>query len=408
MRALQNSLRPNLLNRNVCAAIFALALISACSGRNIHKDLSENTDILVRQWSLPTRDITKLQAGDRPNEFSNAFLHQDTLVFGSRSAGLVALYPTINQQRWVLPISNGVVSELTIDRGAIFFGGGDGFLYSVDFETGRVNWRYDVRNPVLSRPTVSAGRVFVTSSDDTVYAFDAGTGKWLWHYRRRSSQSASIFGASAPVVDGNEVIAGLSDGFLVALSLQDGTLKWERKLHQGSKFTDVDADPVLDSGTIYVPSYDGALYAVNRQSGTVLWRFDSGASKPVSIEGSRIYLPSSDGNIYALQKESAKVLWKFELDSGSPTRIIVTDRYVIVGSTHQYLYVLDKNNGQGLYRYNVGHGSGFSGSPAYDAVKQRVYFLSGLGNMNSFSIVPPARKARPRGKTSRYEFFRPL
>ncbi len=408
MRALQNNSRLSFLKASSAALCLVSLLGWGCAGRDIHRGLKEDNEILVRQWSLPTRDITRLQAGDRPNEFSNAVLHQDTLIFGNQAVGLVALYPTINQQRWVLPIPNGVVSELSVDRGSIYFAGGDGYLYSVDFETGRVNWRYDVRNPQMSRPTVSGGRVFVTSSDDTVYAFDAGTGKWLWHYRRRSSQTASILGASAPIVDGNEVISGLSDGYLVALSIHDGTLKWERKLHQGSKFTDVDADAVIDSGVIYIPSYDGALYAMNRQSGTVLWRFDSGASKSVSIEGNRLYLPSSDGKIYALQKDSSKVIWKFELDHGTPTRLVVTDRYVIAGSSHQYLYVIDKNTGNGLYRFNVGHGSGFSGSPAYDPVKQRVFFLSGLGNLHAFSIVPPPRKARPHGKTSPYEFFKPL
>ena len=39
----------------------------------------------------------------------------NTLVFGNRSVGLVALYPAINQQRWVLPIHGGVVSQLAVD-----------------------------------------------------------------------------------------------------------------------------------------------------------------------------------------------------------------------------------------------------------------------------------------------------
>jgi outer membrane protein assembly factor BamB len=348
---------------------------------------------LVRRWTISTRSDV-LDAGDRGTEYSNAVIHENTLVFGTRNVGLVSVYPNINQQRWNLPIPGGVVSELTLDRDSIYFAGGDGFLYSAHLETGRVNWRYDLRNPIVSRPTVSGGRLFVTTSDDTVYAFDAGTGKWLWHYRRRSSQSASILGASAPLVDGNEVIAGLSDGFLVALSMQDGQLKWERKLHQGTKFTDVDADPLLDGGVLYVPSYDGALYALNRQGGVVQWRFDAGASKAVTIEGQKIYLPSTDGNVYALQKSNAKVLWKFELDGGTPTRLIVTDRHVIVGSSFQYLYVLDKNTGQGLYRYNVGYGSGFTGTPAYDQATQRVYFLSGAGNLHAFSIAP-VKKAKP-------------
>ncbi|MGK5083790.1 PQQ-binding-like beta-propeller repeat protein [Bdellovibrionota bacterium FG-1] len=375
----------------------------ACTGRNIHSDLKDNPQVLVRKWTLQTHPA--FEAGDRGSgEYSNPVLVENTLVFGSRSVGLIALYPNLNQQRWVLPIKGGVISELTIDKGAIYFGGGDGFLYSVNLENGRVNWRYDLRNTLVSRPVVSGGRVFLTTTDDTIYSFDAGTGKWLWHYRRRSAQSSSILGASSPLVDGNEVIAGLSDGFLIALSLQDGQLKWERKLHTGSKFTDVDAHPELENGLIYIPSYDGALYALKRQGGDIVWRFDAGGSKRVVLEDTHLYLPSSDGTIYSLQKNNAKILWKFELDKGVPTQLLVTDRYVIVGSSFQYLYVIDKNTGKGIYRFNVGYDSGFSGSPAYDAVNGRLYFLSQAGNLYTFQLRKPPRKSFAHGQTDPYLF----
>lgn len=375
----------NRLNIQTTVALSALCLLaSACAGRNLHKDLREDPRILSRNWTLPTR--ISVEAGDHGTEYSNAILFENTLVFGNRTVGLIALYPTIQQQRWALPIPGGVVSELTADRGTVYFGGGDGFIYSVNLETGRVNWKYEVRNPVVSRPTLAGGRLFITTSDDTVYALDAGTGKWLWHYRRRTAQNATIYGASAPLVDGGEVLAGLSDGYLVALSVQDGKLKWEKKLQQGTKFTDVDAHPILDAGVLYIPSYDGALYAIRRASGQVLWRFDEGGSKQVVAEGEQLYLPSSDGHLYALQKSNAKILWKFELDGGVPTQAIVTDRYVIVGSSFQYLYVIDKSTGKGLYRFNVGYGSGFSGRPAFDEVTQRLYLLSGAGNLYSFTL----------------------
>jgi outer membrane protein assembly factor BamB len=318
--------------------------------------------------------------------------------------GLIALYPTLNQQRWVLPIRDGVVSELTVDRGSVYFGGGDGYLYSVHLETGQVNWRYEVRNPIVSKPTVHNGRVFLTTSDDTVYAFDAGTGKWLWHYRRRSAPMATIFGASAPLVDGNEVLAGLSDGFLVSLSLEEGKLKWEKKLHYGTKFTDVNAHPTLENGIIYIPSYDGALYALKRQTGDTLWRFDAGGSKNVVIDDQRLYLPSSDGTLYCLQKSNSKVIWKFQLDHGVPTQAIVTDKHVILGSSFQYLYVIDKNSGKGIYRFNAGYNSGFAGSPAFDSATQRLYILSQAGNLYSFAMRQPPRKQRLHGSTDPYLF----
>jgi outer membrane protein assembly factor BamB len=383
-------------------SLLSLVFLAGCSGRNIHSDLHADNRIMVRKWALQTR--TNFQAGDRGYEYSNPVLVENTLVFGNQSVGLVAMYPTINQQRWVLPIKGGVISELAVDKNSVYFGGGDGFLYCVNLENGRVVWRYEVRNPVLSRPTLSGGRLFVTTTDDTIYAFDAGTGKWLWHYRRRSAQSSTILGASSPLVDGNEVIAGLSDGFLVALSVEEGQLKWERKLHQPGKFVDVDAHPILDNGLLYVPSYDGALYALKRQGGDVVWRFDAGGSKTVGLDGGRVFLPSSDGNIYALQKNNAKVLWKFELDKGVPTRLVVTDRYVIAGSSFQYLYVIDKETGKGVYRFNVGYGSGFSGSPAFDPATQRLYMLSQIGNLYSFQLRKPPRKIFAHGSTDPYEF----
>ena len=358
--------------------------------------------MLLRRWTLPTR--ASFNAGDHGTEYSNPVVVDNTLVFGNRSVGLISLYPALNQKRWVLPINGGVVSELAVDHGNVFFGGGDGFLYSVNIENGHVNWKYEVRNPVISRPTLEGGRLFVTTSDDTVYAFDAGTGKWLWHYRRRSSQSATILGASAPLVDGNEVLAGLSDGYLIALSLEEGQLKWEKKLHQGHRFTDINAHPVLDNGKLFVPSYDGSLYSLKRQGGDVIWKFDAGGSKTVVLEDDHLFLPSSEGAVYSLQKDSGKVLWKFILDHGTPTQVIVTPQYLIVGSSHQYLYVLDKKTGKGLYRYNVGYGSGFSGAPAFDPETQRVYFLSGSGNLYAFSLRHPPRKAYPHGMIDPYDW----
>jgi outer membrane protein assembly factor BamB len=399
------SSRPALLKGATAAALGAVAALglAGCAGRNIHRELSADPTLLQREWTLATRSLDQALAGDRGSEYSNPILVDQSLVFGNQSVGLVSLYPSLMQVRWTLPIPGGVVSEVAAAGGTLFFGGADGFLYAVNSENGRVSWRYELRNQTISKPAVAGGRVFVTTSDDVVYAFDAGTGKWLWHYRRRTSPLATIHGASAPLIDGSDVLVGLSDGFLVALGVDDGHLKWERRLHQGSKFTDVDAHPVVEGGTLFVPSYDGSLYALKRAGGETIWRFDSGGSKQVAIDDQRVILPSSDGSVYALSKTSGKQLWKFELDGGAPTQLVVTDKHVIVGSTFQYLYVIDKGNGQGLYRFNVGDGSGFAGAPAFDAAKRRLYALSGSGNLYAFSYANTP-KPKPRGRTTPWQF----
>jgi outer membrane protein assembly factor BamB len=386
----------------ICLAL-GLATTAACSGRNIHPELRENPDVLVRQWTLPTSDFFTDEAGVRGYEYSSPIAFEQTLIFGSRKAGLVALYPQFMKVRWVLPISGGVLSEIAEEKGKLFFGGGDGFIYCVAADTGQVLWRYEVRNPFVSKPALHAGRLFITTSDDTVYALDAGTGKWLWHFRRRSTPESTVRGAATPIIDQGEVITGLSDGFLVSLNQEDGALKWERKLHSAPKFTDVDASPILHQGVIYASSYDGSLFALKRQGGDVLWKFDGGASRSVKVEGDRIFLPSTDGHIYALQKDNAKVIWKFELDGGVPTDISLNDKYLFVASSYQYLYVLEHATGRAVYRFHAGYDSGFASAPFFEPQSKQLYALSSGGNLYSFSA--PASTPR-NGKAPSWNPYR--
>lgn len=362
----------------------ALLLASSCATRNIHSGLTSSTEILTRGWTMQTAGPRSVS--DRGFEYSNPVIYANTILFGSISKGVTALYPGLMRTRWEFPVKGGVQSELLVEKDIVYFGGSDGYLYALNADTGKQIWKYEVKNSLISRPTFSGGRLFVTTADDTVYGFDAGTGKWLWHYKRRTPQTSTVHAASTPLVDGNEVVVGMSDGFIVALSVEEGTLKWERKIHLGVKFTDVDAGPVLAGETIFEPSYDGALYALKRKSGEVLWKFDAGGSKRVVVEDQDVYLPSSSGKVYSLNRQSGKQNWQFELDGGVPTQIILTDQYVIFGSSHQYLYVLDKKTGQGRYRWNVGDGSGFSGTPVYDPAKKSLYLLSMSGNLYQFFL----------------------
>lgn len=388
----------------VCAASLAISFSAGCTARVVHRSSFLDADILKRNWTFQTAHEER-DVGDRGVEYSNPIIHQKTLVFGNRSMGLVALYPTINQQRWALPIPGGVISPLAVDQDWVYFGGGDGFLYCVSLETGRVQWRYEIKNPQISRPTLSQGRVLVTSSDDGIYALDAATGKWLWQYRRKSAAAATIRGAAAPLVDGDQVLVGLSDGFLVALTLADGQLRWERKLHAGSKFTDVDAEAVVDRDRVFIPAYDGALYALRRTNGDVLWRFDAGGSRTVTLQAGRLLLPSSDGFVYALDPEGGKLLWKFELDGGVPTQIVATEHYAVVGSSFQYLYVLKADTGDLVSRFNSGWGSGFSGSLAFDSSNNRLYALSMAGNLYAFTLKQPGwLRQRRFGQSHPYRF----
>ena len=136
------------LNRPHFSILAVLVSLTGCSGRNVHKELTPDTHVMVRKWTLSTH--TQFEAGDKGFEYSNPILLDNTLIFGNHTTGLTSMYPGLVQTRWTLPIRGGVVSEIAVDKGDIYFGGGDGFLYSVNSENGHVNWRYELKNPRLA------------------------------------------------------------------------------------------------------------------------------------------------------------------------------------------------------------------------------------------------------------------
>lgn len=363
-----------------------LTFLCSCSSTDLRPDFSAEKKILQREWSYRARNRQTL-AGERGVEFSNPVLWENALLFGSSEVGLVAVYPTLGGQlRWSLPIRGGVISELRLQGNIVYFGGGDGFFYAVNAETGRVLWRFDVRNPKISKPTLHQGHVFFTSSEDSFYCLEASTGRLIWQYKRKNGGLTSIHAASEPAIDGNQVLAGSSDGYLIALSLKEGRLIQEKKLTSAIKFTDVDASVVQDGQSLFIPSYDGNLYALTRGSLETRWKFEAGGTRTVTLTGDHLVLGSSDGSVYFIQKESGKLIWKFKLDGGTPTSAIITENYVIFGSSYQFLYVIARKDGRLLDRWNAGYGSGFSGGLAYDTESHLLYALSGAANLYSFKI----------------------
>lgn len=387
----------------VLSLLGAILLFVSCSTPNKYPHLKADPRVMIRHWTRSTFSGFH-DAGVRGTEEATSAMYEQTLIFGTQNIGLISLYPISNQVRWVLDIPGGVRGDLTVADRGVYFGGSDGYFYCVDAETGQVKWRYEVRNPFVSKPTINAGRVFFNTSDNTVFALDAGTGKWIWHYKRRSSPQATIRSVSSPIVDGSEILVGLNDGFLAALNINDGILKWEVKLHTGRKFTDVDATPVILDDKVYVASYDQALYALKRQGGQTIWRFDSGGAKAIQWDEARIYYPSTDGTLYALKKESGAVIWKFPLDGGTPTNVILSGDQLVVASSFRYIYVVDKTTGQPQWRYDVGYDSGFSGGLAFDSEKKRVYAISGAGHLYAFELRNQNKKKFFLGSTDPYVF----
>ena len=384
------------------SALLAVAILSsACSSRNLRKRATFPAAPVERGVSYSTR-VNSPDAGVDPVEFAAPLITENLVILPSETAGIEARDRYDFSRKWRLAMKNGVGSQPVLDGGTVYFGASDGRFYAVDVDLGIVRWHYETKAPVFSKPMVAGNRVYFMASDDVLYCLEKDTGKWVWHYKRTISTPTTIRGNSTPVLDGDRVLAGFSDGYFVALGAKDGNLRWETHVHRGSKFTDVDAEAVVDGKQVFVPSYDGGLYTLDRESGRVQWFTDVGGSKRVVLEegGKTLYLAASDGRVLSMDKESGKVNWAFELDLGAPTEILMRGTYLVFGSSRQYLYVVRKGDGSLAYRFNAGLRSGFSGAPVAAPLKQEknpaeeFYIYSNFGTLYGFSWKRPAKEQK--------------
>lgn len=374
-----------IFSKVIFSSVAVLFLVS-CASPNLYKNFKPTQEYFRRQWTYSVEPVSsRLQMTGM--EYIAPKMDGNTILFGSQRDGLFALYPNLIRERWRAFEKVGIVSPLTLHEGRVFFTSGNGALNSVFLENGKVEWSYELRNSVTSAPTVEGQDLYVMTSDDVLLALESKTGKWLWHYRRKNTTGPVIHGAASPLAIGNVVWAGFSDGTLVALNRKDGKVIWEKLLNNNRRFSGLVSDFCKEGERVYVSAYDNDLYALDAKTGATLWILpQAGGAKGVQFMDGTLYVPSSSGHVYAVDATKGQTKWKFELDSVTTSGVTVLQNYVVVASSAEYLYLLDRTTGKLLDRIDMGYKSGFSGPFVADPSRPWIYGLSRGGNLVALSI----------------------
>jgi outer membrane protein assembly factor BamB len=376
--------------KHISYLLISLTVVS-CASKNLRPhfqneiDPKTKTEVLSRQWTYSVEPVSSsLKVPGM--EYVSPVLYENSLIFGSNRYGLISLYPKILREKWKVPMDHGIVSPIEVNANRAYFTAGDGDLHAVSLENGSTIWTYSLRNPVTSKPTVDGNDVYVVTSDDSLVSLESSSGKWQWSYRRRNVSGPTIHGGSKPLVIGDAVWVGFADGALVALTRKEGKVLWEKQLNTGRRFGSVNAEFLYSGDRVYVPAYDGALYVLDAKTGSTVWaRENLGGSKKVTLNDGVVYASTSSGELYALDAKTGKDIWKFEMDSGIPSDVVVLAHHVIVSSSSEYIYAVEKATGKLSYRYQVGFGSGFSGGITLDPSRNWLYVLSRGGNLMAFN-----------------------
>lgn len=345
---------------------------------SIQKDISAPIGI-HSVWTVDTVKEGLLRAQTVNN--SSPLITKNLIVQGNAVNGIKAYTKDKGNLVWSFKIPSGTASSLVLHKDQIYFGGADGFFYSLQLKTGRLNWKFFTGSENSGTPLVYKNHVYWTASNQKLYALTL-KGKRIWFYSGPSlSGSFSVRGRPGLVAYKNWIYAGFSQGHLIVLNRKTGQLKWKKTLS--------DSHPIVESlkrdgKCLFVPVFDFYLFCLNPFNGKVRWKARGGFSSNLN-EKSVIY-QFYKGQLYALNKSSSSIIWRKKMDLGlAPLPVSVFKNYLIYGFPSQGdLTVANKRNGNILFKYRFGRGLAVPLS--IDVKNSSIYLFSVDGYLHKLSF----------------------
>jgi outer membrane protein assembly factor BamB len=244
--------------------------------------------------------------------------------------------------------------------GLVLLGTADAEVVALDRNSGAERWRAKVSSEVLAAPSAAEGVAVVRSIDGRIYGLSSDSGKRIWIYDS-SVPVLTLRGTSAPVITNGGVIAGLSNGKLVALLLKNGSLLWESRIaiprgrSELERIVDIDADPIVANGVVHVATYQGNVATVALENGRGLWNRKMSSHAGIAADSNILYITDEDSAVWALDRRSGSSYWKLDkLRARKLSAPAAYGEYVVVGDLEGYVHFLDRKSGAFAARIRVG------------------------------------------------------
>ncbi|MEO7730262.1 MAG: PQQ-binding-like beta-propeller repeat protein [Kofleriaceae bacterium] len=346
-------------------------------------------DRLSLHWKFVTADRrTEVD----PQEFAGSAVYADTVFTGSASGWFYALRSANGAVRWRKQIG-AVASAPVLSAGLVLIGTADGTLLALDQQTGVEKWRYQSRGPI-GQSCVPAGDVIVFSNEaDQVIAIDALTGKFKWQYKSETPEEYTLRGHAGVTIDNDLIFTGFSNGTMVALRKDTGSVAWSTSLKgDAERFMDVDATPIVVADRVYASSSSGGVYALDKATGLIRWRVpfydvaqpsSTGNVGGLASDGKAIYVSVADLGTYAIDL-NGNVLWRIGAkDGGEPGQPVVWNELLLYSLARDGMFIADRRTGETLEYFDPG--DGVSAAPTITG-DGRMFMMSNRGILYAFDL----------------------
>ncbi|MGI9250622.1 MAG: outer membrane protein assembly factor BamB [Pseudohongiellaceae bacterium] len=290
------------------------------------------------------------------------------------------------RNRLRLSLSGGVGAG----TGLVLIGTEEAEVIALSQLDGSIRWRKRVTSEVLSAPQTDGSIVAVQTVDDKLAALDAETGEQLWTYEV-NLPPLTLRGTSSPVITPNGlVIAGFSNGTVVAVEADSGVLRWEQRVavpegrYDIDRVIDVDGNLLLDGNRLFASSYQGNLMAFELNTGRIVWGREGSSYHGLELGFGNIYYCDDRSYVTAVRNNTETVVWENEeLQYRGITAPTAINNYLAVADAEGYLHILSQIDGRIVGRERIDNDGVRAALLAHDG---SLYAYGNSGRLVALSI----------------------
>lgn len=322
------------------------------------KDKSWNIELQIRDYVVNYIDWECV--GANYNGFKGScpvFSPDGKTVYNitfNKTTCLYAFNVETGELAWVYKPSTaaGSYNMLTVNpvTGDIYFGTTTaGQFYCVNAK-GDLKWKFDGAGSMKSAaPAVNkdGSVVFIGDGAGNIFALDAASGAKKW-------QAALGSATAGLLVNGNELVAGATNGTVTFYNTADGTVISSLKF---ACMTDITGFAVgNDKRTVYLPaktamcSFDLETRAILVESLSVA---DNNLYEPVVAPNGNVYVAGKDNCVYCLDKDLTRVVWKYQHTDAAGKVVNAFNYSHPCVDTENHLYITSGQAGNVSYIFNA-------------------------------------------------------
>ena len=338
--------------------ITAALLLGACNKNKVEEEnLWGLHQEPVQAQKLPddsgVEELTELWKEDIGNGASVGFAqlvpvyHDGSVFVANRIGEVFRLGSQTGDVEWKVDLGQDINAAVGAGQDLIIVGHDNGEVTAIKAMDGVIAWKSSVKRHISAVPVVGRGRIIIRTSDGLIIGLDSQTGQNSWQVKKQVP-GLTVHGDSTPVITGDAVLTGLSNGKLIANNVITGRDYWEAEIsfvkgqNEIERLNDSDTPPIIQGTTVYTATYQGSIMALQLQDAATIWRTELSTRLPMAVGDNTLYITSDLGAIAALSTDDGRILWQQDIFIGhGVSQPVVVGARLVIGDSDGNVHTLD-------------------------------------------------------------------